>query len=112
MNAPTGFSNAKRAAILVMIMDDAQAAEILRGLEPHELRLIGQAMCELQNIPPSHVAATIGGFLKRTHRQGLFTPDPTGRVRDLMTMALGEKKSDSVMARIAPATKTSSLEIV
>src|SRR5687768_9149882 len=107
MNALTGFTNAKRAAILVMIMDDEQATEVLRGLDPQELRQLGQAMCELEAVPPSHVSATIGGFIEHSQRQGLVNNDSTGRVRDLMTKALGDRKADSLMARIAPAAKTS-----
>jgi len=105
------LTNPQRAAILVMIMEDEQAAEVLRGLEPQELRLIGQAMCDLEDVPPAQVSAAIGGFLDRTQRQGLINHDGTGRVRNLMTMALGERKADSLMSRIAPAAKTSSIEI-
>jgi flagellar motor switch protein FliG len=107
----TAFSKAERAAILVMIMDDEQAAEVLRHLEPQELRLLGQAMCDLKDVAPSQVAATIGGFLDRTQRQGLIAHDNSGRVRNLMNMALGERKADSVMSRIAPTAKTSSIEL-
>lgn len=105
------FSSAERAAVLVMIMDDEQAADILRQLEPAELRLLGQAMCDLKDVPPNQVSATIGGFLERTQKQGLVNHDTTGRVRNLMTMALGDRKADSLMSRIAPAAKTSSIEI-
>lgn len=105
------FSNAERAAIMIMIMDDEQAAEVLRQLEPQELRLLGQAMCDLKDVAPAHVTATIGGFFDRTQRQGLINRDNSSRVRNLMTMALGERKADSLMARIAPATKTSSIEL-
>lgn len=111
MSTPQAFSNAQRAAILVMIMDDEQAAEVLRGLEPQELRSLGQAMCELEEVAPNQVSQTISGFLERTERQGLINNDNTGRVRNLMTMALGERKADSLMSRIAPAAKTSSIEI-
>src|SRR6202000_1024520 len=111
MTAPNIFTSAKRAAILVMIMEDEQAAEMLRGLDPNELRLLGEAMCELQDVPPSHISSTIGGFIERRRNQGMFNPDSTGRVRNLMTMALGERKGDSIMSRIAPAAKTSSIEI-
>lgn len=111
MTAYSAFSQAKRAAILVMIMEDEQAAQVLSGLGPHELRALGEAMCELQDIPPSHISATIGGFLERSRNQGMFNPDAPARVRNLMTMALGERKGDSIMSRIAPTAKTSSIEI-
>jgi flagellar motor switch protein FliG len=111
MTAPNIFTPAKRAAILVTIMNEEQAAEMLRGLEPNELRLLGEAMCELQDIPPSHISSTIGGFLERSRNQGIYNPDSAGRVRNLMTMALGERKGAGIMSRIAPSTKTSPLEI-
>lgn len=110
LHAPI-LTSAQRAAILVMVMEDEQAAELLRNLEPQELRSLGQAMCDLEDIPPEQVSETIGGFLNRTQRQGLINHDSTGRVRNLMTMALGERKADSLMSRIAPAAKTSAIEI-
>ena len=39
VNAATTLSEADRAAVMVMLLDDDQAARILAELEPEELRL-------------------------------------------------------------------------
>ena len=44
------ITDAEAAAVMVMLMDDAQAARILALMDPHELRLLGEKMCALGEI--------------------------------------------------------------
>jgi flagellar motor switch protein FliG len=104
MNAETSipFDDADRAAVMVMLLEDDQAATILSQLEPHELRLLGEKMCALGEIQPEVIAHAIANFVDRTEKMGMIVHDRVGHVRSLMTRAVGEIKADGLMQRIQP----------
>ncbi|MES2493183.1 MAG: FliG C-terminal domain-containing protein [Pseudomonadota bacterium] len=99
---PHALNDADRAAVMVMLLEEDQAAQILARLEPHELRLLGEKMCALGEIGPEVIAHAIAGFVERTERLGLRAHDRLGQVRALMTRAVGDVKADNLMARIQP----------
>src|SRR6185369_318181 len=112
MNAPTplsvvsdpaALSEADRAAVMVMLLEEDQASQILARLEPAELRLLGEKMCALGEIGPEVIAHAIAGFVDKTERLGLNAHDRIGQVRSLMTRAVGDVKAGNLMQRILPA---------
>lgn len=114
MNAETAirYDDADRAAVMVMLLEDDQAANILSQLEPHELRLLGEKMCALGEIQPEVIAHAIANFVDRTEKMGMIVHDRIGHVRSLMTRAVGEIKADNLMQRIQPeGPKSSPLEL-
>lgn len=105
MNAvtdPESLSEADRAAVMVMLLEEDQAAQILARLEPAELRLLGEKMCALGEIGPEVIAHAIAGFVEKTERLGLKAHDRLGQVRSLMNRAVGEVKAEGLMQRILP----------
>jgi flagellar motor switch protein FliG len=106
-----GPSDAERAAVMIMLLEDDQAAALLGQLDPTELRLLGEKMCALGEIKPAAIADAITRFIDKTERMGLVVPDRVGQVREMMTRAIGEVKADSLMQRIVPEARTSSLEL-
>ena len=96
------LGDADRAAVMVMLLGDEQAAQILAQLEPRELRLLGEKMCALGEIDPEIIAHAIAGFVDKTERLGVVAHDRIGHVRTLMTRAVGEVKAGNLMQRIAP----------
>ena len=112
MSLLANLDPAGNAAVMVMLLQDDQAARILSELEPEELRLLGQKMVELGEIGPEVIAGAIAGFVEKTESLGLVTHDRVGHVRNMMGRAVGEVKADSLMRRIAPdAAKTSTIEL-
>lgn len=97
-----GLGDADRAAVMVMLLDDDQAARILAQLEPAELRLLGEKMCALGEIQPEVIAHAIAHFVERTEHLGVTPHDRIGHVRTLMTRAVGGVKAGNLMQRIAP----------
>ena len=108
---------ADSAAVMMMLLDDEQTAEILGALDPQELRILGEKMVALGEIGPDVIAQAIAGFVAKTERMGLVAPaGPSGgrvaQVHAMMSRAVGEVKADSLMRRITPAaTQTSPLEL-
>lgn len=114
MSDQAPFTNAQRAAVMIMLLDDEQAATILGRLEPGEVRQIGESMIALGEIGPEAVAHSVTAFVERAEQAGqggLGSGDRTGHFRALMTRAVGEVKASSLMQRIAPASSTPSLDL-
>ena len=106
------IDEADRAAVMVMLLEEEQAADILSRLEPDELRLLGEKMCAISEIGPQVIAEAITGFVQRTEKLGIVVEDRVGQVRQLMTRAVGEMKADNLMQRILPeGSQSSALEI-
>lgn len=113
MGAPAELDAAGRAAVLVMLLDEQQAVQILGQLEPEELRTLGERMCALGEIDPGAIAGTVTDFLTRTDQGGMPAADRERQVHTLMTGAVGELKADNLMRSIAPpgGRKTSALDL-
>lgn len=101
------------AAVMVMLLDDEQAAKVLSGLEPEELRLLGDKMCSLGEIRPEVIARSIAGFVAANEEQGLSAHNRRDKVQSVMARAVGDVKASNLMRTITPpVTAPKSLEIV
>lgn len=104
---------ADAAAVMVMLLEDDQAARILSELEPEELRLLGDKMCSLGEIAPDVIARSIAGFVAANEEQGLSAHNRRDKVQQVMTRAVGDVKAVNLMRSIPQAeVKPKSLEIV
>ena len=65
MSVPIEFDGADRAAVMVMLLGEEDAARLLAGLSPEELRTLGAKMCEMGEIGPSAIADAIVATLTR-----------------------------------------------
>lgn len=112
MSDMTPMRAADSAAVLMMLLAEDQTSRILAELAPDELRRLGEKMCALGEIGPEVIAEAIAGFVEKTERLGLVAHDRVGQVRTMMSRAIGEVKTDNVMARIVPdAPAASTLEL-
>lgn len=101
MTAPT-LSDAERAAVMVMLLDESKAATILGRLDPQELQVLGEKMCALGEIGPELIRDSIAGFVTQADRPGIGAEDRPWRVRSLLSEAVGPAKAQSMMQRIMP----------
>jgi len=113
MSQPDPMTNGEleRAAVIVMLLGDDEAAGILSHFGPEELQALGTAMCALGEVGPERIAAAIDGFIAQADSQALPAADRTAQVRSTMQRAVGEAKADNLMQRIAPEAPTASLEL-
>lgn len=110
MSADT-LTNSQRAAVILMLLDDDEAASILARLDPDELQQIGEAMIALEEVGPSWIASSLGGFIKHAVHEPVGGNDRIGRMRTVMTKAVGEIKADSMMQRLVPQQPNPSIEL-
>ncbi len=114
MTEVTSIEGSDRAAIMVMLLDEEEAARLLSGLSPDELRTLGTKMCAIGEIGPRTIADAIASFAESAGQAGISSHNRIDNVRRIMTGALGELKADSLMRRVAPegeAGRTPALEL-
>lgn len=104
-------SQADQAAVILMLMQDDEAAELLSRLEPDELQRLGEKMLALGEVGADMIAGAIHGFVHHAQSASLPIEDRSIQLRERMNRAVGEVKADSIMQRITPASAPRSLEM-
>lgn len=109
--ATSDATGAHDAAIILMLLNDADAAAILSRLEPEELELLGGRICALGEVNHAGMTAAIAGFIGCAEGPDLPASDRSGHLSRLMTQAVGEVKAQGMMQRIAPQSPSRTIEI-
>ena len=105
------LSRVDRAAVFLMLLDDAEATSLLGRLTPAELEKLGTAMMGLREIEQPHMAEALADFADEAAREMLPRRGRTDRVRSLLDQALGPARADSMMQRIEPDAAPRSLAL-
>lgn len=104
---------AMRAALMVMILEEEQAVTLLGKLDPEELQVLGARMCALDDVHGDDLDSALVNFIERLGRSSISTHDRVGKVRKLMTRAVGEVKAENLMQRIRPdSPRPSPLQLI
>ena len=111
MSALLPLTQVERAAVIVMLFGEEEAAGVLSLLDPEELHLVGRAMCSLGEVGQDKIATALEAFIHAAAEDTLPAHGRPEQVRSLMYRAVGEAKASHLMERIAPATSSRSLEI-
>jgi flagellar motor switch protein FliG len=106
----TDFSDIDKAAVLLISLGEADAAEILRHLGPKEVQRIGEAMARLDNVPQSKVESVVSDFLPTVSDQTGIGIHNDRYIRGMLNQALGEEKAKTLIDRILFSTNTSGLD--
>ncbi len=97
------------AAILLMLLADDQAAQIVGELSPREIEMLGKAMVGLNEVGSDEAEGALNRFVESARSDGSIRVDGTERARSVITRALGDGRGDAVMAKLAPATRTAQI---
>ncbi len=94
------YTGVERAAVLMMLVGDEEAAAILQKLEPDEVRELGRAMFTVADVSEAEVEAVLDDFVDKARDRTTIGFDPRPKIEGMMTKALGPDKAESVLARI------------
>ncbi len=106
------LTGTQRAAVLMLLLGEEQAANIIRFLSPKEVQGLGAAMVQVAELSQEAANAVLDEFLAEIKRQtnlGLGTSDYVDKV---FRRALGDDKAASVLGRINPGHGSKGLEIL
>ena len=107
---PTGPNGSAAAAIFLMTLGDAEAAEILSHLEPTEVQQLGSAMFDVADVTEVQVENVFDLFMTKARARTTIGFGAAPRIRAVMEHALGQERAETVLARITPATRSRALD--
>ena len=97
------------AAILLMLLGDEEAADVLSRLEPDEVQHLGSAMFGVADVSEEQVESVFDLFLDKARVRTTIGFGATPRIRAVMEHALGSERAESMLARITPPTRSHAL---
>ncbi|MBM3611445.1 MAG: flagellar motor switch protein FliG [Alphaproteobacteria bacterium] len=106
------LTGTQKSAILMMLLGEDEAAEILKNLTPREVQHLGTAMYSVQGVDQETVNAVLDEFLAVIKQQTSLGLGAGNYVRNVLTKALGVDKAQSVLSRITPASSERPIEIL
>ncbi len=104
---PTG---SEAAAILLMLLGDDEAADVLSRLEPGEVQHLGAAMFNVADVSEAQVENVFDQFCGRARKRTTIGFGAAPRIRNVMERALGAERAETVLARITPPTDSRALD--
>lgn len=113
MNAPVkSFTGVERAAVLMMLVGEEEAAAILQKLDPEEVRQLGAAMFAVADVGELEVESVLDDFVDRARERTAIGFDPAPKIAAVMNRALGPEKAMSVLARITPPEDACAIDLL
>ena len=98
------------AAILMMLLDEEDAAAILRQLDPVTVRDLGAAMLGIAQADEGAIQTALGRFVEASRGVTDLAAKAEPRVRSVMSAALGAVRADKILASIAPRSSAVALD--
>ncbi|MBA1277358.1 flagellar motor switch protein FliG [Pseudomonas stutzeri] len=107
---PAKLNKVDKAAILLLSLGEADAAQVLRHLGPKEVQKVGTAMAQLRNVQKNQIEQVMGEFVEIVGDQTSLGVGSDGYIRKMLTQALGEDKAGGLIDRILLGGNTSGLD--
>ncbi|MEZ7846989.1 MAG: flagellar motor switch protein FliG [Litorivivens sp.] len=106
------MTGVQRAAVLMLLLGEQQAAEIIRFLNPKEVQALGGAMVSVSDLSQEAVNAVLDEFVATIKKQTNLGLGTTDYVEKVFKRALGDDKAASVLGRIMPGQGSKGLDIL
>jgi len=106
-DAPAGSS---AAAILLMLLSEDEAAQVLGRLDPDEVQELGTAMFSVADVSEEEVEGVLDQFVDRARERTTIGFGADSQIRAMMERALGAERAENMLARITPPTRSSALD--
>lgn len=100
------------AAILMLLFNDEEAAQILERLEPHEVEALGEAMFSVANVDATQIDGSLDRFLLLTMNQTMLSYKSDEKVSRVFRRALGTSRAETIMNRFAPKRPSDIAELL
>lgn len=100
------------AAVLLMLFEEDEAAQILSRLEPEEVRQLGHAMYDVADVAAEEVDAALDQFVAKARSRTTIGYGASDHIRAMMHKALGPDRAHNMLARITPPQRSNKLEML
>lgn len=99
-----------RAAMLLMSVGEADAAEVLKHLGPKEVQKVGTAMSAIPEVKQEQIEGVVRLFLEEVGGQSGLGIGADDYIKSMLTKALGEDKAAGLIDRILLGGNTTGLD--
>ena len=106
------LTGTQKSAILMMLLGEDEAAEVLKNLSPREVQHLGTAMYSVPTADQETVNSVLDEFLEIIKKQTSLGLGAGNYIRNVLQKALGDDKAQSVLSRITPASSERPIEIL
>ena len=106
------LSGTQKCAIVMLLLGEDEAAEILKNLSPREVQQLGSAMYSVADLDQRTGNLVLDEFLDIMKAQTSIGLGADAYIRRVLTKALGEDKAGSIITRIAPSSGSKGIEIL
>jgi len=104
------LTGTEKAAVFLRSLGEAEAAEVLKHMNPKEVQKVGQAMATLANVTREEVQEVLDIFVGTVEEETGLGIGSHDYVRNMLVGALGEDKAGGILDRILSGGNTSGLE--
>lgn len=108
--AAANSSGVERAAILLMSLGEAEAAEVLKHMGAKDVQKVGAAMASLANVSRERATEVMERFVEELDSQTSLGVGADDYVRRVLVGALGEDKASGLIDRILLGRNSKGLE--
>jgi flagellar motor switch protein FliG len=106
------ITSTQRAAVLMLLLGEDQAADIIKYLSPKEVQALGAAMVQVADFSQEAVNVVLDEFVEHLKKQNNVSIGGPDYVERVLRRALGDDKAASVLGRIMPGQGTKGLDIL
>lgn len=107
---PQKRNGSEKAAILLMSLGEAEAAQVLKHMGAKAVQKIGAAMAQMQNVSRDEVSTVISGFTTELENRTSLGIGADDYIRKVLVGALGEDKASNLIDRILLGRNSKGLE--
>ena len=106
------LSGTQKSAILMMLLGEDEASEILKNLTPKEVQHLGGAMYSVEGLDQDTVNKVLDEFLAIIKEQTSLGLGAGNYIQNVLNKALGQDRAQSILGRITPSESSNAIEIL
>jgi flagellar motor switch protein FliG len=107
---PVELNGTQAAAIMLLLLEEQEAADILRDMAPADVKAITKAMFDAATATEAQIDAALGKFIRHGKALPALALNVTPRIKSVVTQALGNVRADNLLGTIAPQSSAEALE--
>jgi flagellar motor switch protein FliG len=95
------ISGVRKAAILLLTMDENLSKEVIRDLDENEIELIGREVARVESVPRETVEKINEEFTKKLQERSNHLVGVPAKFKGLLNKSLGEDKAESLWQHLS-----------
>jgi len=103
-------SGLENAAILLMSLGEAEAAEVFKHLSPKEVQRLGETIASMKSVTRERLDGVLASFCDTAAEQHMLVADNDENVKAVLRRALEDEQANLLLDRILQGSDVSGLE--